>query len=803
MSFPLVGNLSSKEGLRTSLPASGSAKGDQGRNDRGRQVNVVLCMNFFVSRIYSIVIFTLCSLFISLSLHINISESAEESPLIKSVEIRGNKKIEIETIQAKIKSAVGSPFSQETVQKDIKSLFSLGYFDDIKTEIEPFEGGIKLIFALKEKPTVTSVDFQGNKELEADKLKEKITITAGAIANFSLIMDNVEKIVSFYQSEGYRLVSVIPVIRNVSDDSVALTFQIDEGKKVKIKEIKIEGNRAVTSKEIKKAMETKERWLFSFITGSGIYKEEEIRTDIERIRELYHSKGYIYAVISEPVITLSLDKKDLYIKISISEGEQYKVGGISFNGNKIFSSAELFKQIKTSPGKIFNRTLLRNDIDALLNLYMEKGYARADVDPQMDVNTGQKLVNITFSIAEGEIFRVGRIDITGNQKTRDKVIRREMRLDEGDIFNNKLLKRSYQRITNLNYFESIDLSPKLRTEEKLVDIDVKVKEKLTGMLTVGGGYSSVDKFMVMGEISQSNLFGKGLTLRLKADLSSRRTNYNLSITDPWFMDRPISASFSVYNEIFKYPDYSKKSTGTSIGFGKELSEYVGGKIIYNLEKVNIADVATDASSLIKEQEGTKTTSSISPSVWKDTRDNFLDPTTGSKNALYATFAGIGGDNYFVTTSIDSLWYFPVIWDTTFSLRGRFGYASGFAGKKLPLYERFYVGGINTVRGLGFGEAGPKNEEGELIGGNKELIFNAEYIFPIEKNIKLKGVLFFDAGNAFDNNETVSITSLRTTTGLGVRWMSPFGPIRLEWGFNLSPKAGESKNKVEFALGGLF
>lgn len=754
-------------------------------------------------KFYCRIIFALFPLIFLISAHINISESAEGIPIIKSIEIKGNKKIETETIQSKIKNTVSSPFSQEAVQQDIKSLYGLGYFDDIKAEIEPYEGGIKLIFVLKEKPTVISVDFQGNKEFDANKLKEKITITTGAIANYSLITDNVEKIISFYQSEGYWHVKVMPVIRSISDDRVALTFQIDEGPKVKIKEIKTEGNKAISSKEIKKAMNTKERWLFSFITGSGIYKKEEIKADVERIKELYHSKGYIYVAVSEPKVTLSPDKKNIYIEISVSEGEQYKVGDISFRGNTVFSSAELYKQIKTATGKSFNRTALRGDIDNILNLYMEKGYARADVDPQMDVNTEQKFVNIIFSIAEGEIFKVGRIDITGNQKTRDKVIRREMRLDEGDTFNSKLLKRSYQRITNLNYFESIELVPKPRTEEKLVDIDIKVKEKLTGMLTVGGGYSSVDKFIVMGEISQTNLFGKGLYLKLRGDFSSIRTNYSLTIVDPWFMDKPISASFSLYNEVFKYPDYSKQATGTSIGFSKELSEYVGGKISYDLESVNITDVASDASSLIKEQIGKKITSSIGPSIWKDTRDNFLDPTTGSKNALYTTFAGLGGDNYFVKASVDSLWYFPVVWDTTFSLRGRFGYASGFAGEKLPLYERFYVGGINTVRGLGFGVAGPKNDNGERIGGNKELIFNTEYIFPIEKDIKLKGVMFFDAGKAFDNSETVSIASLRTTAGLGLRWMSPFGPIRLEWGFNISPRKDESRSKIEFALGGLF
>jgi len=728
---------------------------------------------------------------------------AEVKPLIKSIELRGNKKIEDAMIYAKIKTKTGEPLSQKTIQGDIKTLYGTGYFDDVRVEIEPFEGGLKVIFIFKEKPIITSIDFQGNKKFDTETLKEKITITPGAIANLSLIRDNVKKIVSFYQSEGYWLVKVIPIIREISEDAVALTFQIEEGKKVVIKKITIEGNKALSDKEIKKVMKTKKRWLFSFITGSGYYKKDVMDADIERIRELYQSKGYIYVAIAKPEITLSPDKRKLYIKISISEGDQYRVGNVEIIGNTVFSTTELYQQIEMASGKIFNRNALRKDIEKILDLYMEKGYARADVEPIINVNPELKIADITLSITEDGVFRVGRIEITGNTRTRDKVIRREMRLDEGDIFNNKLLKRSYQRINNLNYFESVSITTKPRVEEKLIDINVKVKEKLTGMLSIGGGYSSLDKFMVMGEITQTNLFGKGLLLNLRMNLSAIRTEYNILLKDPWFMDKPISASFGLYNESFEYPEYDKKAEGASVGFGKELSEYVGGNITYNLEKVEITNVADDASSLIKEQEGKKITSSISPSIWKDTRDNYLDPTTGSRHALYTTFAGIGGDNYFVKGLVDSIWYFPVIWNTTFSIRGRVGYASGFAGKKLPLYERFYVGGINTVRGLSFGEAGPKDEEGEKIGGNKELIVNAEYIFPIEKNIRLKGVLFFDAGRAFDNGESLSIIRLRPTAGFGFRWISPFGPIRLEWGFNLSKRAGESASKIEFSMGGLF
>jgi len=730
--------------------------------------------------------------------------SAESGPLIKSVEIQGNRKVSNETIHSKLKSKVGDPFSENIVQEDIRKLYSIGYFDDISVDIDSFEGGVKLVFSFKEKPTITSIDFQGNKEFEAKDLKEKITITSGAVANVPLVTDNVQKIIFFYQSEGYWLVSVLPVIREISKDAVALTFQINEGPKVVIKDIIVEGNRAVSKKEIKKAMETKERWLFSFITGSGFYQKEQIYADLERIKELYFNKGYIYAAVSEPEITLDPGKKKLSIRISISEGDQYKIGDLKIKGNTLFSSPELFQKLKIASGQIFNRSALRTDIDSILDLYMEKGYARSEVNPLIDVNEKEKLANITLSVIEGEIFRIGRVEISGNTKTRDNVIRREMRLDEGDIFNKKLLKRSFQRINNLNFFETVDITPSPRAEERLIDLNVKIKEKLTGMLSIGGGYSSVDKFMVMGEMTQANLFGKGLYLKFRADFSSRRTNYNISLRDPWFMDRPISAAISLYNESFKYPDYDKKATGGSIGFGKELSEYVAANITYDLEQVEVTKIANSASELIKDQEGNKLTSSISPSIWKDTLDNNLDPTSGHRYALYTTFAGLGGDNYFTKEVIDSIWYFPAKWDTTFSVRGRLGFASGFAGRELPLYERFYVGGINTVRGLGFGEAGPRDENGNEIGGNVETIFNIELIFPISKDIKLKGVTFFDYGSSFDKDvEKYSISDMRKTAGFGFRWLSPLGPMRLEWGKNLDPKENESKSKLEFSIGGFF
>lgn len=745
--------------------------------------------------------FTLLSLFNLLALSFN--ASAQRTPLIKAIEIKGTLKIEDDTIYSKIASAIGKPFSDDIVQNDIKDLYRIGYFDDVRVEIEAFEGGVKLIYMFDEKPSITRIDFQGNKEIETEDLREKITLSPGAISNLSLIRDNVDHITSHYHSEGFWHVDVIPVINVVSDNAVSLTFLINEGKKVVIKRVTITGNEAIPERKIKKVMRTKKWWLFSFLTGSGYFRSDEMKADIERIRDLYHSNGFLYVGISDPEITFNDAKTKLYIKISITEGDTYNVGSVDITGDMTFGKDELLEDMETSPGKIFNKSALRSDIDHILERYSEIGYARADIDPVIEINHEEKTAAITLSVTKGEIFKIGRIRISGNSKTRDKVIRREIRLDEGDTFNSKLLKRSYQRINNLDYFESVAINTRPLIDEKLIDLDINVKEKLTGMLSIGGGYSSIDKFMFLGEITQRNLFGKGLYLSVRANLSSRRTDYNITLRNPWFMDRPISAALSVYNESFDYSLYDKKAKGGYISFAKDLTEYVRASIRYNLEEAEVTEISEDASLFIKEQAGKAITSSISPSIWRDTRDNYLDPTTGTRHALYTTFAGIGGDNYFAKGLLDSVWYIPLKWGTTLSLRGRFGYAAGYSGEELPVYERFYVGGITTVRGLGFGEAGPRNEAGEVIGGDKELIINTEIIFPLAQEIKLKGVVFFDAGRAFTDEEDIAFEDLRTTTGFGFRWISPFGPIRLEWGYNISPEFDESSSKIEFSMGNLF
>ena len=724
-----------------------------------------------------------------------------QEPLVNLIEIKGLKRIDEGALKTKMSQKIGEPLVQDKVTEDIKTIFKMGYFDDVKVEIEPFEGGLKIIYFVKEKPTIVKVDFQGNKKFDDAKLREVIAINPGALADVTLINDNALKMKTFYEGEGYYHATIVPVVKKVNEEEVSLTYQIDEGSKVKIKEIIVKGNKAISSKKIKKAIKTEERKIYSLITGGGYYKKDEMRADIERIKDLYYDNGYLKITVAEPVIEF-VGKDAMNIIITVSEGEQFFVSSVEISGNKAIATDELTKLVRLPLKKPFSKERLRKDISAINDRYADNGYALVVISPDLIPDEDKKEVKVIYRISEGDKYTIGRIDISGNTKTVDKVIRREIRLDEGDVFNASALKRSYERLNNLQFFETVEISPKPKVEEKIVDLDVKVKEKPTGFLSVGGGYSSVDGFIGIIDLTQGNLFGRGYYVKARAQIGGKSSFYEFSFKDPWFLDKPISFGASIYKTEREYGNFDRKSSGFELSLGKSFWEYWHKSIAYNFERTTIFNVKDDASIFVKSQEGKRTTSSISPAIVRDTRDSFIDPMRGSRNSLQLTFAGLGGSNAFIKALIDTGWYFPLFDVTAVHLRGRIGYASGLFGKNLPLYERYYVGGIYTVRGLNFGDAGPKDINNEPLGGEKELILNAEYIFPIISEYKLKGVVFFDAGRAYEKGETFG-SDLRYTTGAGIRWISPIGPIRIEWGFNLDKRAGEPSNKVEFTFGTFF
>jgi outer membrane protein insertion porin family len=398
-----------------------------------------------------------------------------------------------------------------------------------------------------------------------------------------------------------------------------------------------------------------------------------------------------------------------------------------------------------------------------------------------------------------------RIHITGNTKTRDKVIRREIQAAERELFSLSAVKRSREKLNQLAYFKQVDLSTKKGTDDDKLDMNVRVEEGPTGMFSVGGGYSTMDQFMAMVQISNRNLFGRGQKVSLSAQLGAIAQYYNLSFTEPWLFDTPVSAGGDLYRTQRIYDDYTVKRTGGGIRLGIPLFEQVRGNTGYVYEIVDLSDVRASASSYIQEQAGVTTTSSISFSLRRDTRDHYLEPSKGSDNTVSLEYAGgpLGGTNFFTRYAANSAWYYTPFWKMTFMGRGRIGYIQSNEGHLIPLYERYRLGGIYSLRGFKTWSVGPKDSNGEVIGGDKELLFNVEAIFPLIPSIKLKGLLFFDAGNAFDIAENYRMDKLRTSVGAGVRWISPVGPLRLEWGYNLSPKEGEQRHGWEFTIGGFF
>jgi outer membrane protein insertion porin family len=727
--------------------------------------------------------------------------AVEETPPVKLIEIRGLMKIEEDAVRERIGQTVGEALSAETVSQDIKRIYAMGYFDDIRVEVEPFEGGIKLVYIIEEKPSVRRVDIQGNEEVEAEKLAEQLTVTPGSIADTVLIQGNADIIRTIYQDEGYALAVVVPVVRELDERNVLVTYQIIEGPKVRVKRIVIEGNEAFSDKTIKKHMETSERRWWNFyqlITQKGFYDKKVISQDMERIKAFYHNDGFIKAEVLEPQVEISEDRESMSISVRVLEGDRFTVSSVGFAGNTVFSQDELNMVVDTESGAVISRATLGKDVSTLTGMYTEKGYALASVYPDIQPDEERNEAAVVFRVDEDHVYHVRRINISGNQSTMDKVIRREIVLNEGDVFNSKFLKRSHQKLTNLNFFEEVKFNPVPNVKEKTLDVDVEVAERSTGLLNVGGGFSTTDKFIGMVDVTQANLGGRGQYLKLKTEFSSRSLTFELSFREPWFLDRPISLDVGAYRTEREYTSYSKKATGFSLGVGRKFWDYWQVRGAYRYEQAEVFDIDDDATSVISDQEGTSDTSSISPSIVRDSRDNFLDPHRGSRNSVSTTIAGLGGENKFWTIDLDSSWFFPVTERTTFAVRGRYGFATGIAGEELPLWERYYVGGISTIRGVR--DVGPRDESGEYIGGEQRLLFNVNYTFPLVPSAGLKGGIFFDVGTAWDGSWPF-VT--RETAGAGIRWMSPLGPFKLDWAYVLDRKSGEDEYKWEFAMGTFF
>lgn len=727
------------------------------------------------------------------------AQAAEDSmPLVHDIKVKGLARINESVVLERISQHPGDPISTGGITADIHELYQSGYFEDIQVEVEAFEGGVRLIYVLTEKPTIRRVEIFGNKIVDDETIEDAITISPGAVTDMALIQDNVEYIIDVYEKKRYPRVKVVPVIRKISEGHVLLTYQIDEGIKVKIDDITFVGNESVSEYRYKKIIKTKQWWMLAGITGAGKYRQEVLTEDLARISDYLHNNGYIKNEISEPVITYKKNNKWMDITINVKEGPQYTRGDVSFKNNILFTSEELEKEFSLLKGDVFSRKTLKQDIASLVDKHSAEGYALANVFPKLRTNDETLVADIVYTVKQGDIYTLGRVDITGNQKTRERVIRREIRMNEGEQFEGKKLKRSISMLSNLNFFGDLQIDSDPDPDTKIMNLGIRVKEKPTGQFNIGAGYSSVERFVGMVDVTFGNFRGAGQVLKVSTEFSSDKTTYSVEFKEPWLFGKPIELSTRIFKSERAYDDYTKDSTGASIGLSRRFLEYWKAGASYTFKFDEVYDISDSASNAVKDLPSEITLGTISPFISRDTRDNFMNPHSGSKNLVSFTYAGVGGETFFYRYRLDSSWIIPVTRFTEFSARGRYGQSGGLRGQALPLYERFYVGGPYSLRGLR--RIGPRDDDGNYIGGFKQLLFNFDYTFPLLKEAGLKGDIFFDTGNAFNNSDDLE---MRKTGGFGFKWITPIGPLLFYYAKILDQQEGEPDHRWEFAIGSLF
>ena len=746
------------------------------------------------------------------------------SQTVTSIIVRGNKKISSEAVKAKLLQKQGASFNQSYVRQDIKNIFDLGYFDNVEVlRDDTSKNSLTLIYEVKEKPIVSSIIFEGNSDLESDDLTKHVTVKPYAVLSIAEVKRSKAQLLKYYEEKGFYLATVKEELRDAPPDPdsetgekyIELVFKISENSKIRIDRIVFLGNKHIHDQELKAMMETKEKGPFSFMSGSGSYKENTVDIDRERIAFFYTTRGYPHAQVVGPITHVTPDKKWIYLTYTIDEGEKYNFGNVTFKTDDVlYSEEELAEKLVIKPDQLYNSMQVRQQIVDYQNMYGDKGYAFTNVVPVPTYNEDKKTVDFLFEIDKGRLVHFGKFKITGNNKTRDKVVRRELRINEGELYNNSRKELSRDKIMSLGYFDDVQFTQYVPKDaggasQDVLNIDIEVKEKAsTGQFMISAGYSTYEGFITMLQIQENNFLGFGQTVTLRASLSKISKLYYISFYDPYFLDTNWGWGVDLFRENRQAVAYDNIRTGFDTRFSYPLTDFVRAYIMYKLEESKTTWVST-LSNVFNPEVENGIRSSITPTIENDTRNDRLNPTRGMYNALSSEVAGVGGSKRFVKTVFDNRFYQGFFFNTVFRARLLFGNVFGYGGKTLPYSERFLMGGIDNLRGYDYLSLGPKVYDSDgnpyAVGGKNEVLATMELEFPIVSSAGIKGVFFVDAGNAFDNftHGITTDTPLRYNWGAGVRWNSPMGPLRFEWGVPIARRAGESRTVFQFMIGPSF
>ena len=756
----------------------------------------------------------------------------EEAPTVREIEVRfvGPETVNRAIVLANIQTATGKPLSREMIEQDVRNLINTGYFFDVRVLEESLPANsVKVIYQVQGKAVIREIVFEGEQAFKEARLRRDLTFKVGDRFDERKAHVDAQKLVDAYQKAGYPDAKIDPQASIDRDTGKAIVrFKVYEGPRVFVQSINWQGNKAFPASRLNKLMKTRRRWWGSWFSGTGVMKEDQFKEDQESLREFYRSHGYLDMDIKSINIVRISDHWEV-VRIEVFEGPQYKVGTVSLEGTRLFPTVELEKQLKMTTGHTFTPGGLQADVKALEDYYGGRGYLDTNVRTTRSPNVETGRIDVRYTVLEGLLSYIQKIDIRGNTKTKDKVIRRELAVVPGQIYDTVRVDRSAERLRNLGYFSKVETTPEPTAVPNRKDLAISVVEQRTGSVTFGAGFSSVDSLLGFVEVTQGNfdLFnwpnftGGGQKLRIRAQVGFKRQDYVLSFTEPWFLDQKLAFGFDAFHHSSSYlsSKYTEQRTGIDLRLEKALSEFVRGQVQYSIQDISV-NVDHKASEELKSQDGSQLRSAIEAQLTYDTRDSVFLTTRGMRSEVSAEVAGgpLGGDVKLYKLNAKSSVYFPFFNKHVLQFMGAVGVVDTFGSASgpeahvvetptlqvarvdnVPIFDRYFLGGPTNLRGFGFQKVSPKDIQGESMGGNTYANGTAEYSFPIIERVR--GALFFDAGNVWPNSYQFGLPDLKADVGIGGRLNLPIGPLRLDYGYPImtDSESGHS-GKIQFSVG---
>ncbi len=759
---------------------------------------------------------------------------AVAASVVNEVRVQGNLRVEEDAIRLSIQAEQGLPFDQDVVDRDVKAIYRMGFFDDVSAD---FSAEGTLTYTVKERPYVKNVEILGNDKVSKEDLDTALGIRPRTALDAGRLQEGLQRVLRLYSEAGHVNTRVDYVLTPAENNQTTVTLTVVEGKTLLIKKITFEGNRTFSDDELKDNMNTKEAWIIPF-TSRGRLDPDVLTNDTALLSALYYDHGFVDHKIDEPIILTR--GEGLEVVIRIQEGQRYRVGAVKVGGDLGGTPKRLLDDVTLTSGQIFRRSRLLNDVTALQQRYADRGYAFVEVSPVTRFDPAGRLVDVTYMIKRGPPVYFDQVKIAGNLKTRDKVIRRELEVTEKGRFSSDKVRESRNALLRTGFFKDVTVSTEKSEKKDRVDLLVKVEEAPTGTFSVGAGYSTASAFSFRTSVEERNLFGTGRRVSANLVLSKTDQDIVFGLVEPRVLDSRADLGFDVFHTTAEFASWTNRRSGfaTRISapiryvrlpyFGRRADVYrtegldtepgfsildhLHGGIGYTLFRSNITDVGDDAPSSI--EAGKSLTSAVTPRLSYDTRNHFFVPTEGTRSVTSLKLAGLGGDNRFMRSDASLSWYYPVFknfeWGEKFALMlgGRVGYGASWTDRELPLFERYFAGGINSVRGYAYRTLGPREcpedtpdcDDPEVIGGNKQLILKTELHFPILGQWGFRGSVFLDQGQAFGPSQNIRLEDLKRSLGLAMQWQSPIGPVKLSWAFPLNADPSDHKEVLGFAFG---